>query len=138
MRYNIGSGDIKRVVDTATWLMSALTEISALKARENSRYKTFTRKTQSLSERVRYGIKKDAISLTQVKGIGRKRARVLLDHGIRDVSKLLTLDASKLIKIPGFGTELAKSILSAAKELDSPKKEEDEESFETDINDYIF
>jgi len=138
MRYNIGSGDIKRVVDTATWLMSALTEISALKARENSRYKIFTRKAQSLSERVRYGIKKDAISLTQVKGIGRKRARILLDHGIRDVSKLLALDVSKLIKIPGFGTELANSILSAAKELDSPKMEEDAESFENDINDYIF
>ncbi|MFX0185911.1 MAG: LAGLIDADG family homing endonuclease, partial [Candidatus Hodarchaeota archaeon] len=138
MRYNIGSGDIKRVVDTATWLMSALTEISALKARENSTYKIFTRKTQSLSERVRYGIKKDAIGLTQVKGIGRKRARVLLDHGIRDVTKLLTLDVSKLVKIPGFGTELAKSILSAANELASPKKEEGAESFETDINDYIF
>lgn len=138
MRYNIGSGDIKRVVDTATWLMSALNEISALKARENSRYKIFTRKTQSLSERVRYGIKKDAISLTQVKGIGRKRARVLLDHGIRDVSKLLALDVSKLIKIPGFGRELAKSILSRAKELDSPKKEKNAESSETDVNDYIF
>ncbi|MFX0170392.1 MAG: DEAD/DEAH box helicase [Candidatus Hodarchaeota archaeon] len=137
MRYNIGSGDIKRVVDTATWIMSALAEISALKTRENRNYKIFMKRAQSLSERVRYGIKKDAISLTQIKGIGRKRARMLLDHGIRDVSKLLTLDVSKLSKIPGFGTELSKSILRIAKEFENPKKEEEADFSESDMNDYF-
>jgi helicase len=137
MRYNIGSGDIKRVVDTATWIMSALAEISTLKTRENRDYKIFMKRAQSLSERVRYGIKKDAISLTQIKGIGRKRARVLLDHGIRDVSKLLTLNVSKLSKIPGFGTELSKSILRIAKEFEGPKKEEEADFSESDMTDYF-
>ncbi|MFX0141035.1 MAG: helix-hairpin-helix domain-containing protein [Candidatus Hodarchaeota archaeon] len=117
LRYNIGSGDIKRIVDTATWLISAISEIAELKGREDTRYKFFAKKARSLSERVTYGIKSDAVSLTRVKGIGRKRARVLLDHGIRDITQLTAITVPQLCKIPGFGTELAKSILDAAAQV---------------------
>ncbi len=92
--------------------------------------------TESLSERVRYGIKSDAISLTTVKGIGRKRARILLDNGIRDINQLSKLTSSDLSKIPGFGTELAKNILN---ELKGMKELKTETQFdETSISDFFF
>ena len=137
--YNIGSGDIKRIVDTATWLISAISEIAELKGRENTRYKLYAKKARSLSERVTYGIKSDAVSLTRVKGIGRKRARVLLDHGIRDITQLTAITVPQLSKIPGFGTELAKSILNAAAQIsavDLPTSVSDYTN--GDIHDYIF
>jgi len=139
VRYNIGSGDIKRIVDTATWLISATTEIAELKVREDKRYERYARKARALSERVTYGIKSDAVSLTRVRGIGRKRARVLLDHGIRDITQLTAITVPQLCKIPGFGTELATSILDAATQLiksDSPTAVNDYTN--GDIQDYIF
>ncbi len=136
MRYKIGSGDIQRIVETATWLVSATTEIANLRTRDDERYAILTNAAQSLSERIKYGIKSDAISLTRIRGIGRKRARILLDHGIRDVNKLLALTESELSQMPGFGSELAKTTLKLAKELVEPLKKS--KKLENNIEDYIF
>ncbi|MHA2245078.1 MAG: DEAD/DEAH box helicase [Candidatus Hodarchaeales archaeon] len=135
IRYKIGSGDVQRIVETATWIMSATAEIAHLKARNNKNYHIFMKAAQSLSDRVKYGIKNDAVSLTRIKGIGRKRARVLLDHGIRDITKILTLSVSDLSQIPGFGSELAKSFLESAKKLTEPTKEEN--GFNVDLENYL-
>jgi len=135
MRYKIGSGDIQRIVETATWIISAAAEIAQLKRRTNERYQVYMKAAQSLSDRVKYGIKSDAVSLTRIKGIGRKRARVLLEHGIRDIRMLLNLDASDLSQMPGFGSELAKTILESAKKLTEPSTEV---SFDYNLEDYIF
>ncbi|MHA2225814.1 MAG: DEAD/DEAH box helicase [Candidatus Hodarchaeales archaeon] len=139
MRYGIGSGDIKRVVDAASWLVSAMTEISKLKLKENKFYGVYVKKARSLSERVIYGIKKDAISLTRAKGVGRKRARLLLDHGIRDLAQLSSTKVSEISKIPGFGIELSKSILESAIEATTSKDSKiNREYTNGDISDYIF
>ncbi|UCG00406.1 MAG: DEAD/DEAH box helicase [Candidatus Heimdallarchaeota archaeon] len=117
MRYKIGSGDIQRIVETATWIISAAAEIAQLKRRKNEKYEIYMKAAYSLSDRVKYGIKSDAVSLTRIKGIGRKRARILLEHGIRDIHMLLNLSVSELSQMSGFGTELAKTTLELAKEL---------------------
>ncbi|UCE14024.1 MAG: hypothetical protein JSV04_02325, partial [Candidatus Heimdallarchaeota archaeon] len=138
MRYNIGSGDIRRVVETATWIVSALAEISELKTRENNSFKGLTKRAQSLSERTLYGIKSDAVSLTRVKGIGRKRARILLDHGIRNLTQLSSQSISKLKQIPGFGEELAKSLLESAKSsIESVELQDKATISDSALNDYI-
>ncbi|MHA1215501.1 MAG: DEAD/DEAH box helicase [Candidatus Hodarchaeales archaeon] len=116
LKYRIGSGDIHRIIETATWIVSAISELSQLKVHENKRYLKFVSYARSLSERVQYGIKTDAISLTKIKGIGRKRARVLLNHGIRDINKLKTLSINEIAQLPGFGTELAKNIIEQVKQ----------------------
>ncbi|MFX0016770.1 MAG: DEAD/DEAH box helicase [Promethearchaeota archaeon] len=135
MRYKIGSGDIQRIVETATWIVSAMAEIAKLKKRNNEEYHIFMKSAESLSDRVKYGIKSDAVSLTRIRGIGRKRARILLEHGIRDIKQLLTLDLSKLSQIPGFGSELARTTLERAKELTKPIKKD---HFDVELDDYIF
>ncbi|MFX0085041.1 MAG: DEAD/DEAH box helicase [Candidatus Hodarchaeota archaeon] len=125
MRYSIGSGDIRRIVETATWVVSATAEIAELHSRKDRKYKVLAKAAKSLSERVEYGIESDAVSLTRIRGIGRKRARILLDHGIRDINKLLTLDTKHLTNIPGFGTELAETVFAEAKIVMDTKREED-------------
>ena len=115
LKYKIGSGDIHRIVETATWIMSALSEITDLKKRYNKQYQKYAKIAHSLSERIEYGIKNDAISLTKVKGIGRKRARILLNHGIRDIHKLNETSYSDLLQIPGFGSDLIKKIQEEVK-----------------------
>ena len=123
MRYKIGSGDIQRIVETATWIISAAAEIAQLKSRKNEKYQVYLKAAQSLGDRVKYGIKSDAVSLTRIKGIGRKRARILLEHGIRDIHMLLNLEVSDLTQIPGFGSELAKTTLELAKKIAEPISE---------------
>ncbi|MFX1282346.1 MAG: DEAD/DEAH box helicase [Promethearchaeota archaeon] len=136
MRYKIGSGDVQRIVETATWLISATAEIAHLKSRSNKKYHPLMKAALSLSDRVKYGIKSDAVSLTRIKGIGRKRARILLDHGIRDITKLLKLTDTELSQLPGFGSELAKTTLKLAKELIEPTKKG--RNIDIGLEDYIF
>ncbi|MHA2032193.1 MAG: helix-hairpin-helix domain-containing protein, partial [Candidatus Kariarchaeaceae archaeon] len=58
--------------------------------------------------------------------IGRKRARILLDHGIRKIDQLLVMSRNDLSKISGFGPELAKTILNEAKKTKLPEEEFEE------------
>ena len=119
MRYKIGSGDIRRIIDTATWLIAAMSEIASIFAKSNPRFLFIAKKAEVVSERVKYGIKSDAVSLTTIKGIGRKRARILLDHGIRNTTQLSEKSPSEISNIPGFGMELSKTILQEVRGLDS-------------------
>ncbi|MFX1516775.1 MAG: DEAD/DEAH box helicase [Promethearchaeota archaeon] len=134
MRYKIGSGDIQRIVETATWIISAAAEIAQLKRRVNEKYQVYMKAAQSLGDRVKYGIKSDAVSLTRIKGIGRKRARILLEYGIRDIPTLLNLDATELSQMPGFGLELAKTTLESAKKITEPTSEP---SIDYDLEDFL-
>ena len=135
IRYKIGSGDIRRITDNATWLISAMSEIASIYSKLNSRYFSLSKTTELLSERVKYGIKSDAVSLTNIKGIGRKRARILLDHGIRKIDQLLVMSRNDLSKISGFGPELAKNILNEAKKTKS--SEEDFEEITSSLDDHF-
>ncbi|MHA1968273.1 MAG: DEAD/DEAH box helicase [Candidatus Hodarchaeales archaeon] len=125
MRYNIGSGDIRRIVETASWIVSATAEIAELLSKKDKNYRILAKAAKILSERVEYGIKSDAVSLTRVRGIGRKRARILVDHGIRDLTKLLTLNSKDLIKIPGIGKELAEAVIKETKNILNPEKDDE-------------
>ncbi|MHA1542343.1 MAG: DEAD/DEAH box helicase [Candidatus Hodarchaeales archaeon] len=135
IRYKIGSGDIRRITDTATCLISAMSEIASIYSNSNSLYFSLSKTTELLSERVKYGIKSDAVSLTNIKGIGRKRARILLDHGIRKIDQLLVMSRNDLSKISGFGPELAKNILNEAKKTKS--SEEDFEEITSSLDDHF-
>ncbi len=135
IRYKIGSGDIRRITDTATWLISSMSEIASIYSKSNSRFFSLSKNAELLSERVKYGIKSDAVSLTNIKGIGRKRARILLDHGIRKITQLMVLSHSELSKISGFGPELAKTILKEAKI--SKSSEEDFEQITSTLDDHF-
>ena len=135
MRYNIGSGDIRRIVETGTWVVSATAEIAELYSRKDKKYKILAKAAKTLSERVEYGIESDGVSLTRIRGIGRKRARTLMNHGIRDITKLLTLNAKDLAKVPGFGSELAEAIIKEGRNVIHPKKEV--ETFENGLDNFL-
>ncbi len=106
-RYNIGSGDIFSVVHNAEWLLYATTEIAKLLGHSN-----VATKVSILHERVVNGIRSDLVDLVQIPGIGRVRARSLFDKGYETREILKQTDPEEIIKIPGFGTELVRSIYS--------------------------
>lgn len=82
-RYGISPGDLRRIVETAEWLIHSLRRISNF---INHPQQSFFMKIES---RIKYGIKEELIDLVKVKGVGRARARKLYQAGIRSRRDIL-------------------------------------------------
>ena len=115
----IGPGDIRSRVDMMDWLLYAMSEISLIYRPE------CTKLLRNLITRVRYGIGKELMELVSLKGVGRARARILYDRGIKGIKELARMDVNDIGSIPGIGHALARRI----KEQTGNKAEEKEERF---------
>ena len=77
-RYGIGSGDLRAIIDTMDWLTySAYHLSSVLELDDHSRI------LEKLHERVKDGVKEELVELVKIPGVGRVRARLLYNHGIK-------------------------------------------------------
>ena len=102
--FGIGPGDIRSRVDMMDWLLYAMSEISVIYRPE------CTKMLRNIIVRVRYGIGKELMELVSLKGVGRARARILYDRGIRTLNDLAAKDVNELGSIPGIGMALANKI----------------------------
>ena len=100
--FGIGPGDIRSRVDMMDWLLYAMSEICAIYRPE------CTKVVRNLIVRVRYGIGKELMELVSLKGVGRARARILYDRGIKSIKDVAKKDVNELAGIPGIGPALAK------------------------------
>ncbi|AGK62027.1 Superfamily II helicase [Archaeoglobus sulfaticallidus PM70-1] len=82
-RYNISPGDLRRITETAEWLIYSFRRIA------NFLDHPVQSELVKLESRIKYGIKDELIDLIEVKGIGRARARKLYNYGIRSKEDLL-------------------------------------------------
>jgi helicase len=103
-KYFVGPGDIYSKVDTAEWLLHAMRELGRLFSYRN------TRALNELVQRIRYGVKKDLLDLTNLKGIGRVRARALAQAGYRKTQDIVGIDVNKLAQVPTIGKRIATDI----------------------------
>jgi len=94
-RYRIGPGDIRRIAETAQWLMHSLAELS----KQLDLGITF--KAEQLAERIHYGASQDLLGLLNLKGIGRVRARKLYLSGITSLEKLKVADQAGISRLLG-------------------------------------
>jgi len=103
--FGIGAGDIRRVADTAEWLLHASHELARLfKARQA------LKPLRDIQARVRYGVKDELLELVQLKGIGRVRGRCLFRAGYKKLADLEKAGEKDLAKVPFIGDEIARSI----------------------------
>ncbi|MFX1511691.1 MAG: DEAD/DEAH box helicase [Promethearchaeota archaeon] len=108
--FNVGSGDVARYAETARWLSYAGAQIAKLLFSKESDSSWVIKIFADLELRVLYGVKEEAIALCNLKGVGRVRARALIKAGIKSLADLKAVEPEKLQKIPGFGTEIVRSI----------------------------
>jgi len=106
-RYHIGPGDIRRSAETAEWLMHSLAELS--KHLELG----ITFKAEQLAERIHYGAGRDLLSLLNLKGIGRVRARKLYLSGITSIERLLAANPAEVVRL--LGPKIAEKVISQLK-----------------------
>ncbi|MFX1466114.1 MAG: DEAD/DEAH box helicase [Promethearchaeota archaeon] len=105
MRYSITSGDLYNLTETAEWLLYATAEIARL-----FKLKELRKLAETLRTRVKYGVKEEVAELVNIKGIGRKRGRLLYKNGIKTIEDLKTAPIAKLLNIPTLGRSLLRDI----------------------------
>jgi helicase len=83
--YSIGSGDLRTAQDNSEWLLASLKAIAEV-LNENQ----LAASISVVLRRVQKGVKEELLSLASLKEVGRYRARVLFDRGIRTREHLLS------------------------------------------------
>lgn len=102
-KYGTTPGALYSKITNADWLMYAATEIAKLMK---------VKQTKLLEIRVRmgYGIKRELLDLVRLKGVGRVRARMMFNSGIKRVMDLRDERSQETIQRL-FGKEIANSII---------------------------
>ncbi|MCD6369775.1 MAG: DEAD/DEAH box helicase [Thermoproteales archaeon] len=120
-RFEIGPGDLHALTQVSEWLLYSAYELAKLSGM-SEHLSTLHR----LRERVKHGVKDELIELVRIKGIGRKRARILYNHGIRGIADLINTPPQRLLALPLMGRELVKKIFE---QLGEPIDQYNEFSF---------
>ena len=105
-QFHIGPGDIYRHIESIRWLLHA-----GLTFAELFGHKKMTCLLAKLKKRVQYGIKEQLLSLVNIRGVGRVRARQLYGQGYRQVSDLKGCSEDDLARVEKIGPKLARDIL---------------------------
>ena len=121
-RWNVQPGDLRSRVDLAEWLLFAMREI--LSEDEEQRYldpeghRNLVDAISELHRRVRYGCRSELLGLVTIRGVGRTRAREMVNLlGVEtalDVASLTEKDRSKLADIRGWSPKLVSNIVTEA------------------------
>lgn len=106
IKYSETPGSIFTKINNADWLLYSSSELAKLLHLNAS-------KLIELRIRVRYGIRKELLGLIMLEQVGRVRARLMYNNGIRKVSDLRK-EGSKETVARLFGSEIAKKILGQA------------------------
>jgi len=104
-KFRVQPGDLYRLLSTARWLLYASHEIGALLG-----YKDLLKNLAELMDRVEKGVRAELLPLVRLEGIGRVRARILFNSGLRTIEDLKTAPIEKLTSLPLIGSRLAKKI----------------------------
>lgn len=108
-RYGVELGDLAVIKDTAEWLLFAAYTIA-----KTVGFDSHSKRLRILLERVRHGVKEDALDLVQLRYVGRVRARILIQHGIKSVKDIVEKQ-SLVISILGEGW--GRKIVEEAKKM---------------------
>jgi len=68
---------------------------------------------------VKYGVKEDLLTITQIKGVGRIRARILSQNGYRNFSDFRNQSVEDIAKISSIGKSLARDIITQITKFNS-------------------
>ncbi len=104
-QFGIGAGDIRRLADTAKWLLYAAHELASL-----FKVRPALAPLRKLHDRVRHGVREELLELVQLRGIGRVRGRSLFKAGYRKLADIKRATEQELARVPYIGAEIARSI----------------------------
>lgn len=104
-RFKVQPGDLYRLISTAKWLVHSSHELAVL-----FKHKDMLENLSRLMIRVEKGVKPELLPLASLKGIGRTRARILYNSGLRTIDDIKKAPIPKLTGLPLIGPKLAQKI----------------------------
>ncbi len=104
-KFRVQPGDLYRLIGTSRWLLYASHELASLFG-----HKDLLPHLAELMERIQKGVKAELLPLVRLKGIGRVRARILHNSGLKTIKDLKVAPLEKLVSLPLIGPKLAKKI----------------------------
>jgi helicase len=102
-------GDLLRLVQGTEWLVFAAQELSRLFG-----HKDLMAPMEMLRVRVGKGVKSELVKLVGLEGVGRVRARMLYNAGLKNIDDIKERSLTELTTIPSIGPSLAKRIKEQA------------------------
>ncbi|OLS14475.1 MAG: superfamily II helicase [Promethearchaeota archaeon CR_4] len=102
---NVGSGDIRRFVETAEWLVHAAEVLCP-----SFHFTKWETGLKRLAIRLKYGCSEELVSLVSIYNIGRVRGRILFKAGYKTPDDVSRANDADLIKLPTFGPEIVTRI----------------------------
>ena len=107
--YDITPGHLYAKLEICDWLCYSASEIAAVLALREQR-----RRFQKLRTLLKYGIREELLPLVRIRGIGRKRARMLYSKGITSASDIANTPEDTLARI--LGEKTARSLKQRTQE----------------------
>jgi helicase len=104
-KFRVQPGDLYRLIATSKWLLHASNELASL-----FKHKDLLPHLAKLMERTEKGVKAELLPLVRLKRIGRVRARILYNSGLKTLTDLKRAPLAKLTALPLIGPKLAKKI----------------------------
>jgi len=105
MRYNAAPGDLHVLAEAAAWIARSAGQLALVTGREG-----LFRRFEELSKRLEHGVRAELLPLVSVPGVGRVRARVLYNAGLRRPEDLASVGEEALSRLPTIGVETARRI----------------------------
>ena len=120
--WGVQPGDLRGRVEVAEWLLYAtrriLVEDEDLASMDRESHRTLVGAVDEMHRRVRYGCKIDLLGLVALKGVGRTRARQMVDllgvSNAADLAELTERDMQKLSDLRGWSPRLVDGIVNTA------------------------
>ncbi len=100
-KFSIRPGEIKYKVDIADWLLFSCQEMSKILL-----FKDQLKDIIKIRQRLKYGVKEELLPLVRLKGIGKSRARIMYNNGVKDIKGLNNIDITSLKQLIGEKTAL--------------------------------
>ena len=102
-------GDLLRLVQGSEWLILATQELGRLFG-----HKDLLAPLEMLKVRLAKGVRPELVKLTTLEGVGRIRARMLYDAGLKSIDDIKERSLEQLMSIRTIGPSLAKRIKEQA------------------------
>ncbi len=104
-RFRVQPGDLYRIIESAKWLLYASRELASL-----LKHKDLVPRLNMLMERSAKGVKAELLPLVRLEAVGRVRARILFNSGLRTIDDLKHAPIERLTQLPLVGPKVAKRI----------------------------
>jgi helicase len=104
-RFRVQPGDLYRTIESARWLLYASHELARLFG-----HKDILPDLDMVTERIEKGVKKELLPLVRLEGVGRVRARILHNAGLKTIDDIKKASVEQLTALPLIGPKMAKRI----------------------------